>query len=693
MAIALTVLSVLNFLTVSVATDDGQDIMVINSTYRIEHASYDLNHIIVEDEGRLLLDDAELFCKSIIVRQNGQIVATSARIRSTNFSFTGNSSLIAIGSDIGRIFMDTMGIINATNSRISASSVKAPTISIMGSGPELSGLGAVLIEAGTINVRDSTLSVSAIHAEKTQIDRCMVDFSEEVSMLDPKNDRGYAKGDGIWWQVTPAHKGFCAWFSNDTFIACRSINAKYIWGLAFGGGNLWISGLAEDGKGAIFRLDTDSYKILSTYKYPRPYGLCHDGTHLWASDVTGRIYEIDPLTGESLRDFPSPDGLWGGLASDGEYLWLLAENKLYAIDITSGEARFDLPWQSSGNPLELCFHGGDLWMGRKRFYPISLRGGDIIVSNSSLSGRVVIQSEGILELEDVRTNREIFLLSSANLANVVDEQWGDVARVKIMNQAIVHESWNLDVQVVDLYGLQVPDADVEICRFPVGSTVTNGRTDRRGSFEVSLLSRIINERDSEFVGNYEIATNYTHLGDVYTSSKGIALKFNEMVPMLLSFSLDQTPPQITQVGVYAYERWSGIETHVYATVIDDLSGILQTTLKYKELGRNRWFEVPFLPTPNPADRLLETDLKAVIPQFDNGTRLLFYIEAIDNSHNEAIYDNQGEPYECIVGVPETRIGILIAALIVVVAWDLLNSRKRLSRLPNRAIQRGMICLL
>lgn len=70
-----------------------------------------------------------------------------------------------------------------------------------------------------------------------------------------------------------------------------------------------------------------------------------DGTHLWLADWgapgTGRIYKVDPTSGDTLYSIPSPD-LWPcGVTWDGSHLWISGAERVREVDPITGEVLDD----------------------------------------------------------------------------------------------------------------------------------------------------------------------------------------------------------------------------------------------------------------------------------------------------------------------------------------------------------------
>ena len=126
----------------------------------------------------------------------------------------------------------------------------------------------------------------------------------------------------------------------------------YSGGMTWDGDCLWISRYYPNSQPNLFRFDVVDTAVKDTIPSPglQPQGLAWDGTYLWNvqddnDDDPERVYQIDPVTGDTLLSFPVPDtgNSSGesprGLAWDGQYLWLIsrapgspARNNIYKID-------------------------------------------------------------------------------------------------------------------------------------------------------------------------------------------------------------------------------------------------------------------------------------------------------------------------------------------------------------------------
>ncbi|KPL00063.1 MAG: hypothetical protein AMJ91_05470 [candidate division Zixibacteria bacterium SM23_73_3] len=92
----------------------------------------------------------------------------------------------------------------------------------------------------------------------------------------------------------------------------------------------------------LFSVSVFSQTILNSFSSPgpEPRGLAWDGTFLWCAEYSsGRIYKLDPLTGDKQGSFSFPlQSDFGGITwgSDGQ-IWVANGSYIYEIDPTSGD--------------------------------------------------------------------------------------------------------------------------------------------------------------------------------------------------------------------------------------------------------------------------------------------------------------------------------------------------------------------
>jgi hypothetical protein len=94
-----------------------------------------------------------------------------------------------------------------------------------------------------------------------------------------------------------------------------------------------------------------------------PFGLAHDGQHLWNVSLLGQeVYELDPANGSVLKSFPGPDQWCKGACFDGQYLWVTGnyQSRVYKVDTASGATVLSF-YSPGSNPTGLAWDGTYLW--------------------------------------------------------------------------------------------------------------------------------------------------------------------------------------------------------------------------------------------------------------------------------------------------------------------------------------------
>lgn len=130
-----------------------------------------------------------------------------------------------------------------------------------------------------------------------------------------------------------------------SFKLVGKLPAPYYWlrDMAYDGSNLLVPTASEDerGRGKLFFLDPQTGDIRKEWPTPGPdpSGLAWDGEHIWLSnaDHLGSddfIYKLD-TDGNVLATYPSPGSYPAGLAFDGQYLWVVDWDTatMYQLDI------------------------------------------------------------------------------------------------------------------------------------------------------------------------------------------------------------------------------------------------------------------------------------------------------------------------------------------------------------------------
>jgi M6 family metalloprotease-like protein len=114
-----------------------------------------------------------------------------------------------------------------------------------------------------------------------------------------------------------------------------------------------------------------------------PGGLAFADPFLWNADaVTDMIYEVDPTTGDVVRDFAAPGPNSGDLAWDGVYLWCVDRDLLtiFKVDPVTGGIVHSVPAPGPA-PFGLAWKEGKLWCtdsDRDSIYQISPLDGTVV---------------------------------------------------------------------------------------------------------------------------------------------------------------------------------------------------------------------------------------------------------------------------------------------------------------------------
>ncbi len=120
-------------------------------------------------------------------------------------------------------------------------------------------------------------------------------------------------------------------------------------GIEFDGQNLWF---VYEHTAKLYKLEYPSGAIIDSFYLPdsglgdpQSWGLAWDGTYLWHSRYKGhltnpgRIFQLDPNTGQVLYSFPSPTDFMLGIAWDDPYLC--------GVDIITRKLYWMNPWDST----------------------------------------------------------------------------------------------------------------------------------------------------------------------------------------------------------------------------------------------------------------------------------------------------------------------------------------------------------
>ena len=119
------------------------------------------------------------------------------------------------------------------------------------------------------------------------------------------------------------------------------------------------------------------------------WSLAWDGNHIWTATLGGKIYKLNPVTGEILKEFSSPGPQPWGMTYDGEYLWVVdfALQTISKVSPDTGEAleTYSTPSACKGvtwDGINLNLMG---WSSSK-IYRIDRKGQQIETINLPLGG-------------------------------------------------------------------------------------------------------------------------------------------------------------------------------------------------------------------------------------------------------------------------------------------------------------------
>jgi hypothetical protein len=136
------------------------------------------------------------------------------------------------------------------------------------------------------------------------------------------------------------------------------------WSVAWDGANIWTATLS----GKIYQLNPVTGTVVKQFSAPgsQPWGMTFDGRSLWLVDFAEkRISKIDTADGTELKTFSTPDPLGGckGVAWDGRYLNIMGwtSSVIYRVD-TNGTVAGTISLQQGGR-------GGIAWDGRNFWVP------------------------------------------------------------------------------------------------------------------------------------------------------------------------------------------------------------------------------------------------------------------------------------------------------------------------------------
>lgn len=133
-------------------------------------------------------------------------------------------------------------------------------------------------------------------------------------------------------------------------------------GLAWDGRTLWN---ADFTAGRIFAVDPGSGELVRSLRCPGNLsGLAWDGRSLWQSlHEEGMLRRVNPQSNDFDQTIPLTEHGWlSGVAWDGHHLWVVSQQRgeLLAVERESGRIVRTLPAPVAGGGLD--YHDGYLWL-------------------------------------------------------------------------------------------------------------------------------------------------------------------------------------------------------------------------------------------------------------------------------------------------------------------------------------------
>ena len=92
-------------------------------------------------------------------------------------------------------------------------------------------------------------------------------------------------------------------------------------------------------------------------------GVTYDGRQVWFASED-KLNALDPSTGKILRSIDVPAN--AGTAFDGRHLFQIAEDRIRKIDPGTGEVLATIPSPGGGRDSGLAWAEGSLWVGQYR---------------------------------------------------------------------------------------------------------------------------------------------------------------------------------------------------------------------------------------------------------------------------------------------------------------------------------------
>ena len=238
----------------------------------------------------------------------------------------------------------------------------------------LTGIGSV-VAGGALT--------SAHQAKDVPVVQKRVEKLFTVAGCRQPNDIGFAP-DGLWVidQVDP-NKAFKVNPENGAVIHEIQTESYHGSGIAYGNGALWITSTQmSDPKlpPRTLKVDPQTGKTLKSWITPGAGRMTHvgagpnpsgghglkwvNGKYWMAVPPSGKIYLIEPETGEPIRSIPAPGPGTHGVAWDNGALWCIEYNDrvIYKLDVTTGHplAKIFIA-RSDPDPHGLDIRNGVLW--------------------------------------------------------------------------------------------------------------------------------------------------------------------------------------------------------------------------------------------------------------------------------------------------------------------------------------------
>jgi transglutaminase-like putative cysteine protease len=133
-------------------------------------------------------------------------------------------------------------------------------------------------------------------------------------------------------------------------------------GIAWTGSALWVADRKAD---LFYEIDPVSGRTLREIESPGwfPSGLAWDGSLLWSTDPgSGAIYATDPETGQTVKTLESPTPGPTGIAWNGANLWICDNSTDMILNIDPADGTTIVSFRAPAtDPRSIVFGGGYLW--------------------------------------------------------------------------------------------------------------------------------------------------------------------------------------------------------------------------------------------------------------------------------------------------------------------------------------------